>query len=188
MIHLVRHGETEWSRTDRHTGRTDVELTASGEQQARSLAPTIATIDATLVLTSPLQRARRTCDLAGAGAHAVVDDRLMEWDYGDEEGRTTAQRRETTPGWTVWTHPFAGGESLDDVTARADDVVADLLQVEGSAVVFAHGHFLRILASRWCGLPAVTGQHLDLAAGSISALAHHRETPTIVSWNVIPAS
>lgn len=184
MIHLIRHGETEWSRTRRHTGTTDVPLTDAGRAQARALAPLLSGLRPELVLTSPRRRAADTAALAGFGAVARVDDRLVEWDYGEAEGRTTEEIRATEPGWSVWTHPCPGGETLDAVTARVDAVLDDLRRVQGDAVLFAHAHLLRILAARWCGWPALAGSNLTAEPASWSQLAHERETPVIARWNI----
>lgn len=182
---LVRHGETEWSRTRRHTGSTDVALTEVGEQQAAALAPLLSTLQPTTVLTSPASRARATCALAGFADRAVVDPRLREWGYGEAEGRTTEEIRREVPGWSVWTHPTAGAEPLTEVAARTDAVIADLLEQPGTALVFAHAHLLRVLATRWCGRPAVDAQHLLLDPASISILGHEREERAIERWNLV---
>jgi probable phosphoglycerate mutase len=189
VIYLIRHGATEWSVERRHTGRTDIALTADGQAQARALAPVLAPLHPDQVLTSPLARARETCALAGFGDQAVADDRLLEWDYGDAEGRTTAEIREEQPGWSVWTHPTPGAEPLDAVAARVDAVIADLRRAgPGDLVtfVFAHAHLLRIFAARWCGLPAAAGQNLVLDPASVSVLGNDREAPCIERWNVVP--
>lgn len=184
MIHLVRHGQTEWSQNGRHTGRTDLPLTEEGRSTARALGPALAVLDPTLVLTSPLSRARDTCALAGFGDIAHVDDRLREWDYGEAEGRTTAEIQAEIPGWTVWTHPITGGETLDQVAARADSLIGDLSRRDGVVLVFGHAHLLRILAARWCQMPAVAAQHLVLDPASLSTLGFEREVPAITGWNV----
>jgi broad specificity phosphatase PhoE len=188
QIVLVRHGETAWSVTGRHTGRTDIELTEHGEQQARGLAEILRKMEFTHVLTSPLQRARRTCELAGLGAAARVDPNLVEWDYGEYEGRTLAEIRAQRPGWRVYRDGCPGGEPPEQVSRRADLVVADLRQLEGAVAVFSHGHFLRALAVRWIALPIGEGQHLNLETASLSILAYdHRdvELPVISLWNAI---
>lgn len=188
MIVLVRHGATEWSTSRRHTGRTDIPLTDEGRAQAAALAPVLAGLAPDRVLTSPLVRARETCELAGLGGRAEADDRLLEWDYGEAEGRTTAEIREVEPGWSVWTHPIAGAEPLDAVAVRVDGVIADLKAMGDGAVVvvFAHAHLLRILGARWCGFPAAAGQNLVLDPASISVLGREREAPVIERWNVVP--
>jgi broad specificity phosphatase PhoE len=188
QILLVRHGETAWSVTGQHTGRTDIPLTEHGEQQARVLAALLRTIAFTHVLTSPLQRARRTCELAGLGAAAHVDPNLVEWDYGEYEGRTLADIRAQRPGWSVYRDGCPGGESPEQVSRRADAVVADLRRLEGTVAVFSHGHFLRALAVRWIALPIGEGQHLNLDTASLSILAYdHRdvEVPVVSLWNAV---
>lgn len=185
---LVRHGETAWSIVRRHTGRSDTPLTDDGRARARALAPVLAaipSIDDALVLTSPLSRARETARLAGLGRATPCDD-LLEWDYGIAEGRTTAEIREETPGWSVWTHTVDGGETLAQVSARADAVIARLDAHDGLAVLVAHAHLLRILAARWCGWEPRAGQSLVLDAASISVLAHEREMCVIERWNQGP--
>jgi probable phosphoglycerate mutase len=178
---LVRHGETEWSRSGRHTSVTDLSLTDEGEQVAKGLAARLdgATFD--LVLTSPRQRARRTAELAGFGG-ATVDEDLVEWAYGDYEGITTPQIRETVPGWTVWTHPSPGGETAAEVGARLDRVVERARSVERT-LVFGHGHALRVLGARWLGLPVEAGAHFRLDTATLSVLGWDRETPAILRWN-----
>lgn len=180
-VWLVRHGATEWSLAGRHTSRTDLPLLPAGEDAARALAPRLAD-GFDLVLTSPRQRARRTAELAGF-PDAVVDDDLVEWDYGDYEGITTAVIRETVPGWSVWTHPSPGGEDADVVTARIDRVLARIADVEGRVLVFAHGHTLPALAARWLDLPVSEGRRLVLDTTTVSVLARHREDAVIQRWN-----
>lgn len=187
MIVLVRHGATEWSTSRRHTGRTGIPLTDDGRAQAAALAPVLAGLRPDRVLTSPLARAKETCALAGFGHQAEPDDRLLEWDYGDAEGRTTAEiRAELDPLWSVWTHPIGNAEPLASVAARVDGVIADI-RAGGAAVVlvFAHAHLLRILGARWCGLAAAAGQNLVLDPASISVLGREREAPVIERWNVV---
>jgi broad specificity phosphatase PhoE len=188
VLLLIRHGETEWSATRRHTGNTDVELTERGRAQARALQPLLATIEPAAVVTSPRRRAMETCRLAGFADRARVDDRLVEWDYGDAEGRTTAEMREEIPGWSVWTHPLPGGETIDAVADRVDALLADLAPAddETDVLLFGHAHLFRILAARWIGLPPSHGQHLVLDPGTVSRLGHERETPCIDRWNVAP--
>jgi probable phosphoglycerate mutase len=183
QVVLVRHGETDWSRTGRHTGWTDVPLTDDGRRQARAIARKLAGRQFERVLSSPLSRALETCRLAGYGGDVVVDPDLREWDYGAYEGRTSAEIRESIPGWSVWTHPIADGESIDDVGRRADRVIARLRDVDGSVAVFAHGHVLRILAARWLSLPPVTGRSFALATATVSALGWERENPVVLAWN-----
>lgn len=184
MIYLVRHGETEWSATRRHTGRTDIALTAEGREQAAGLAAVLGGIHPQRVLTSPLARARDTCTLAGFGAQAEVDERLVEWDYGVAEGRTTEEIRAEVPDWSMWTHPVDGAEALDRVGARADQVLEDLRDPELVSLVFAHAHLLRIMAARWCNQRALSGRHLVLDPASVSVLGYERETPVVERWNL----
>lgn len=179
---LVRHGETEWSASGRHTSRTDVDLTAAGEDSARALRDRLATVPFARVLTSPRLRARRTAALAGFESAEVLDD-LAEWDYGEDEGRTTADIREERPGWTVWTDGPRGGESAAQVAARADRVVGRVRAQDGDVLAFCHGHIARVVAVRWLGQPVGLGAHLELATGSVSVLGWERETPTIERWN-----
>jgi broad specificity phosphatase PhoE len=180
---LVRHGETDWSKTHRHTGRTDVLLTETGRAQARSLGDLLAEWHGTRVLTSPLSRAVETCRLAGFdGAYELVDD-LREWDYGVYEGRTTVDIRSEIPDWSVWTHPVKEGESVDDVAGRADRVIEQIRNEDRDVVVFAHGHLLRILAARWCGLTPQHGRVLALDTATLSVLGYERETPVVRVWN-----
>jgi broad specificity phosphatase PhoE len=181
-VWVVRHGETEWSRDGRHTGSTDLPLTDAGEAAARALAPRLAGESFALVLTSPLQRAQRTAALAGF-PDAEVDDDLVEWGYGDYEGVTTEEIRETVPGWTVWTHPCPGGETPAQVSARLDRVVARCHDASGDVLLVGHGHALRALAARWLGLPVTDGRLLKLDTGTVSVLGHERESPVVVRWN-----
>ena len=182
-ILLARHGETDWSATLRHTGRTDIPLTEAGRSQARLLGERMRGHVFTRVLTSPLQRAVETCRLAGLGGRAEIRPELMEWDYGDYEGLTTAEIRETVPGWTVWTHPTPGGETAAQVGDRVDQVVEDLATIEGDAAVFAHGHLLRVLAARWIGLEAEHGALLALSTATLSGLSWERERRVVRLWN-----
>jgi len=178
---LVRHGETEWSRDGRHTSTTDLPLTPAGEAAATALAPRLADVEFDLVLTSPRRRARRTAELAGF-TDAVVDEGLAEWAYGDYEGVTTQEIRETVPGWTVWTHPSPGGESADEVSARLDRVV-ERVREHGRVLVFAHGHSLRVLTARWLCQPAEEGRFFQLDTATVSVLGFERETPVLLKWN-----
>ncbi len=183
-LYLVRHGETEWSRAGRHTGTTDLPLTEDGETTAARLAPVLAELELSTVLTSPRRRARRTAELAGFGAAAQVDPDLAEWDYGDYEGLTTPEIRETVPDWSIWTHAVPGGESADDVAGRLDRVVRRARTAEGATLVFAHGHSLRVLAARWLGLAVADGRHLYLDTATFSVLGDDRGQSVIVRWNV----
>jgi probable phosphoglycerate mutase len=182
-IWLVRHGETEWSTAGRHTGRTDVPLTEAGRQQARALRTILGGRRFALVLTSPLSRARETCELAGYGGACEPLDALREWDYGEYEGRTTAAIREERPGWTVWSGGVAGGETVEQVGARAAAVLARIERVEGDVALFSHAHLLRILAAVWLGLPPGDGRLLRLDTASVSRLGWERETRVILTWN-----
>jgi broad specificity phosphatase PhoE len=184
---LVRHGETEWSVTRRHTGRTDVPLSAAGRRRAVALGPVLAAlpdVDAALVATSPLQRARDTCALAGFGGRAEVWPDLAEWDYGVFEGRRTAEIRESMPTWSVWTDAIDGGESLADVAARVDRVIQQLLDVGRAALLFAHAHVLRILGARWCRLEPAAGRALTIDPAGISILGWEHGYPVIEGWNL----
>lgn len=180
---LVRHGETEWSRAGRHTGNTDVSLTDEGRAQARLLGKSLRDWSFDRVLTSPLARAKETCRLAGFGERAEDHADLREWDYGIYEGRTTAEIRQEIEGWNVWTHRVEGGETLDELSHRVDRVIELLRASEGDVLIFAHGHLLRVLAARWCGLPAITGRVLALDTASLSTLGFERAAPVIRMWN-----
>ena len=179
---MVRHGETEWSRTGRHTGTTDLPLTAAGEAAASALRPRLAGVSFARVLTSPLERARRTAALAGF-PNAVPDPRLAEWDYGEYEGVTTPEIRRSVPGWTVWTHGAPGGETAAEVAARLDAVVADVRATHGPVLVFSHGHALRALAARWLGLPVTNGRLFILDTGTVSVLGFEHAEPAVRRWN-----
>lgn len=180
---LVRHGETEWSRTGRHTGNSDIPLTDKGREQARLLGHMLGEWRFARVLTSPLQRASETSRLAGFGEVAEKCPDLREWDYGAYDGRTTADIRKEIAGWTVWSHPVPGGETADAVGRRADHVIDLLRKADGDVALFAHGHILRVLAARWCGLGAVHGRLFALDTTTLSVLGHERETPVIRLWN-----
>lgn len=180
---LVRHAETAWSRDHRHTGRTDVPLTDAGREAAPALRPALEGRAFSLVLTSPLSRARETCALAGLGEQAQERDALLEWDYGAYEGVTTAEIRRERPDWYLWRDGSPGGESPAQVAARADAIVAELAAADGDVAVFAHGHVLRMLAGRWIGLGPDGGGRLALSTGSISVLGCEREVRVIWRWN-----
>lgn len=182
-IVLVRHGETEWSRTGQHTGRTDVALTPAGRRQAEALAGALAGRRFARVMTSPLRRAADTCRLAGLSGAAEVRDDLREWDYGAYEGRTTADIRQERPGWLLWRDGAPEGETADEVGARVDPVIAQLRDSPGDVVIFAHGHVLRVLTARWLGLPASSGQLFALATATVSVLGWERELAVLVRWN-----
>jgi len=182
-IWLIRHGETVWSLSGQHTGRTDIPLTDHGERQAELLARRLKGKKFALVLSSPLRRALATCRIAGLAEEAVTDDDLREWDYGAYEGRTTAEIRAESSGWTIWTGAVRGGESADQVGARADRVINVATRAVGDVALFAHGHFLRILSARWIGRPALDGRHLALDPASLSVLGFEHETRVLRAWN-----
>ena len=188
QLWLVRHGETEWSASGKHTSRTDVPLTAKGRERAVVLGEYLAGKDFCAVFRSPMMRARETCELAGFGERAVVDTDLCEWDYGIYEGKTTRETQVEIPGWSVWTHAIEGGESLEQVGARADCMIARALAAaEGkpcNVALFGHAHILRILAARWVGLEPKGGAVLALSTGSVSVLGWERETRVIQQWNL----
>jgi probable phosphoglycerate mutase len=180
---LVRHGETEWSRDGKHTGRTDIPLTERGRQEAQAVGAELRGRRFALVLTSPLSRAAETCRLAGLGELAQQRKELMEWDYGAFEGRKTIDIRKKRPGWTLWRDGVPEGETIAQVQARVDRVIAELRSVAGDAAVFAHGHLLRVLAARWLGLEPAAGRLFALDPATISILGYERETPVIRMWN-----
>ena len=167
---LVRHGETEWSASGQHTGRTDLPLTLEGKLHARQIAGFLGSRAFALVLTSPLQRARETCQLAGYGDSAIIDANLREWDYGEYEGRTTSQIQIERPGWSLWRDGVIGGENLKQVATRAQMVIERALSSSGDVLVFAHGHILRVLAACWLGLPPEAGRLFALGTASVSIL------------------
>ncbi|HEX6584470.1 MAG TPA: histidine phosphatase family protein [Thermoleophilaceae bacterium] len=180
---LVRHGQTEWSRDLRHTGRTDVPLTDEGRAQAERLRDPLRDWTFNRVLASPLSRALDTCRLAGFGDSAELSDALLEWDYGDYEGETTAQISALRPGWNLWRDGCPGGEAAADLGARVDPLISELKASDGDVLVFAHGHLLRVLAARWVELPPEAGAKLWLATATISVLGFERETPAFRRWN-----
>jgi broad specificity phosphatase PhoE len=193
QIVLVRHGETEWSRSGQHTSRTDLPLIEEGRERALALGPILAEWEFSLVLTSPLRRARETCELAGFGDRAVVCEDLREWDYGQYEGLTTPQIRERDPGWDLWTQGCPGGEQPEQVGERADRALERLRagggsagsggSGEGNALAFAHGHILRVLTARWVGMEPAAGARFALRAGAVCALGFERETEVVQLWN-----
>jgi probable phosphoglycerate mutase len=185
-VWLMRHGETEWSVAGRHTGSTDVPLTDAGRAAARRIGTLLAAQSFAAVCTSPMARARETCELAGLAADAVLVDDLREWDYGDYEGMTTAAIREARPGWTVWQDGCPGGETAVDVAARVDRVIALLLEYDGAVAVVGHGHCLRVLAARWVGLAAADGARIALDTATMSRLGWEREQQVIRTWNMHP--
>lgn len=177
---IIRHGATEWSRLGRHTSRTDLPLEAEGEEQARALGKRLDPADFTRVLSSPLQRARQTARLAGFD-DPQIDVDLSEWDYGDYEGLTTPEIRQMAPGWTTFTGVAPGGETSDEVAVRADRVIA--AAIEGRTLVFTHGHFGRVLAARWLGLPAMDGRYFVLETATVNVLGYERDQPAVLRWN-----
>ena len=185
IVYLVRHGETEWSSSHRHTGSTDIVLTPAGEREAQAAGKALAGLTPTLVLSSPLQRAARTAELADFGPTVQTDDDLVEWDYGAYEGLTSAEIHAQRPDWQLFRDGCPDGESPAEVGRRADRVVARLRATEGNALVFSHGHFSRVLAARWLGLPVEFGRYLLLSTAAISALGyeHGLNDPAIVFWN-----
>ncbi|WP_158927571.1 histidine phosphatase family protein [Acidisphaera sp. S103] len=189
-LYLIRHGETEWSLSGQHTGRTDLPLTAHGEDEARKLEPWLRPIPFACVLTSPLQRARQTCELAGLGAAASVEPDLAEWNYGDYEGRLSRDIRKARPDWNVFRDGCPNGEMPGQVSLRADRVVARLLALDGNVALFSHGQFSRALATRWIELSVAESQHLSLGTASLSILGfdpNHPKVRVIELWNAAPA-
>jgi broad specificity phosphatase PhoE len=182
-IVLVRHGETEWSAAGRHTSFTDVSLTDAGRRAAEALGARLAGRRFALVLRSPRERSRDTCELAGYGGQAQVDDDLVEWDYGEYEGLTTPQIRESRPGWSVWTDDAPGGETPAEVGARADRVLARALAADGDVALFAHGHLLRVLGARWIELEPEAGATLGLDTAALCELGFERERRVVWLWN-----
>jgi probable phosphoglycerate mutase len=182
---LARHGETAWSKSSQHTGRTDIPLTDLGRQQARDLGAALAGRSFRKVLSSPLIRASETARLAGFGDELVIDPDLQEWDYGVYEGRRRVDIARDEPGWTVWSRPIPGGESLVELGERADRVIGRLLPLKGDILVFSHGHFLRVLAARWIEAPPVTASRLELWTATLSELGWEAERRVIEVWNSI---
>lgn len=183
QLWLVRHGETEWSASGRHTSHTDVPLTERGRVRAADLRERLAGIEFDLVLSSPLGRARDTCRLAGFGERAEVVDDLAEWDYGSGEGLTTAQIRETSPGWTVWTHDLPGSEPAAAVGVRAERVIARSRESGGRTLAFSHGHLSRVIGARWIDLLVADGARLRLDTAAVSVLGWERDHPVLHRWN-----
>jgi probable phosphoglycerate mutase len=185
-IWLVRHGETEWSKSGQHTGRTDIALTPRGEQQAKALGRLLAGRKFDLVLTSPMGRAQATARLAGIGDSARVTEDLHEWNYGIYEGITTRSVREKQPDWTIWTTPIPEGETVEQVGERARRLIDQVERVAGDVALVAHGHILRILGAVWVGLPPIHGRNLALHTATLSVLGYERETRVIEVWNQAP--
>ena len=180
---LIRHGETEWSLSGAHTSRTDIPLTERGKERARKIQEYFQGKTFSMVLTSPMQRARETCSIAGYGDVAQVDSDLCEWNYGVYEGRTTKDIQKEIPGWSVWTNPIIDGETIDQVAARANRVIARAAAKGGSVALFAHAHILRILAACWIESPPVMGSRLALGTGSVSTLGFEHQIRVISMWN-----
>jgi probable phosphoglycerate mutase len=185
-LYLVRHGETEWSASGRHTGRTDIPLSAGGEKDAGWLAGRLGAAGFTHVYTSPRQRARRTCELAGWGAAAVVEPDLAEWDYGDFEGLRSDEILKVRPGWSLFRDGCPNGESPTEASARADRLLGRLRGLDGNVALFTHGHFGRLLGARWTGLPVVDSARLQLDTASLSILGSEHALPVIALWNERP--
>ena len=183
-IYLIRHGETEGSLSGQYTGATDVPLTENGREAARSLKPELVRRRFDLVMTSPMQRARMTCELAGLGGRAQVDSDLLEWDYGVYEGLTLDEIRAGDPSWLIFRDGCPNGETPEHVAGRVDRVIAKVRSRRGSAALFSHGHVLRVLAARWLGLPPVAGSHFLLGVATVSVLSTYRGIPAVRSWNV----
>jgi len=182
-VYLLRHGETEWSRGGRHTSVTDVPLTENGRMAALRLQPALAKEVFALVLTSPLQRARETCKLAGLANQAVIEHDLLEWHYGEYEGLTTKQIQLMKTGWSLFRDGCPGGETPAEVAARADRVIAKAQMAEGNVALFAHGHILRVLAARWIHLPANFGEHFLLDTATLNVLGYYYDSPALKIWN-----
>ena len=180
---LVRHAETEWSRAGRHTGRTDIALTDAGREHALALRERLAPLRPQLVLVSPLRRARETCELSGFSELAQPRADLLEWDYGDYEGLTSAEIAAGRPGWSLWRDGCPGGEGAADVGGRADRIVTELHAARGAALVFSHGHILRVLGARWIELAPARGASLGLATGALCLLGHEHGAPILSRWN-----
>src|SRR6185436_1094363 len=183
QLWLARHGETEWSISGQHTGRTDIPLTHKGEQNAREIGRFLKDHSFAVVLTSPLLRARETCRLAGFGEIAKQDPNLQEWDYGEYEGRTTNEIRKVRPGWSLWNDGVPGGENIEQVAARAQAVIDEVVASPGDVLLFAHGHILRILTCCWLGLPPEDGRLFALLTGAVSTLGYEHETHVITHLN-----
>jgi probable phosphoglycerate mutase len=181
---LARHGETEWSRNGRHTGRTDIPLTDAGRDQARKLGSELRRWEFALVLSSPLQRAVETCHLAGYGRQMQLRPDLMEWNYGSYDGKTSKEIEASRPDWSLWKDGGPGGETAADVGKRADRVIAEVRRTDGDVLIFAHGHLLRVLAARWLDQPPDEGRHYALQTAALSVLSHEHQDPVIRLWNL----
>ena len=182
-VYLLRHGETDWSLSGQHTGVTDLPLTENGRLAARLLKSVLAAETFALILTSPLKRARETCELAGFGERAEIDPDLMEWNYGEYEGLTTKQIHLTRPGWSIFRDGCPGGETPDQVAARADRVLGKIRVTEGNVALFAHGHIFRVFGARWINLPASYGENLLLDTATLNVLGYYNNSPALKIWN-----
>ena len=182
-VYLLRHGETEWSRGGKHTSVTDIPLTETGRMAARRLRPVLAKEAFALVMTSPLQRARDTCELAGLGAQAMIEPDLVEWNYGAYEGLTTKQIQLARDGWSLFRDGCPGGETPDEVAARVNRVIAKVRATEGNVALFAHGHVFRVLAALWINLPPIYGEHFLLDTATLSVLGYYYDSPALKIWN-----
>jgi broad specificity phosphatase PhoE len=185
QVYLIRHGETEWSLSTQHTGITDIPLTENGRKVAKLLEPVLAKETFALVLTSPLERARETCELAGLGERAEIDSDLMEWNYGQYEGLTPKQIHAQAPKWMLFNDGCPGGESPEQIGARVDRVIARVRAVEGHVALFAHGHIFRVFAARWLGLPATAGCQFLLDTATLNILGYYRGIPALKRWNAM---
>lgn len=185
QVYLIRHGETEWSLSGRHTGITDIPLTENGRRAAKRLETALTKETFTAVLTSPLERARKTSELAGFGGRAEIEFDLMEWNYGEYEGLTSKQIREKVPGWILFRDGCPGGESPEQIGARVDRVIARVRAVDGRVALFAHGHIFRVFAARWLGLPVLAGCHFLLDTATLNILGYDREIPAVTTWNAV---
>ncbi|HEX7213711.1 MAG TPA: histidine phosphatase family protein [Methylomirabilota bacterium] len=182
-VFAIRHGETAWSLSGQHTGTTDIPLTDNGRRLAARIGPVLGREVFALVFTSPLQRARETCELAGLGARAVLDPDLVEWNYGQYEGLTPKQINEKAPGWLIFRDGCPGGETPEQVGTRADRIIDRARAASGDVALFAHGHVLRVLVARWLGLSPAAGQHFLLDTGTLNVLGYYREIPAVKVWN-----
>jgi broad specificity phosphatase PhoE len=182
-VFAIRHGETVWSLSGRHTGTTDIPLTDNGRRLAAQMRPVLAKQTFALVLVSPMQRARETCALAGLGDVAIIDSDLAEWNYAEYEGLTPKQIHATAPGWLIFRDGCPGGEAPEQVGARVDRVIARARDADGDVALFAHGHVLRALVARWIALPAGAGQHFLLDTGTLCVLSYYRDIPAVRVWN-----
>jgi broad specificity phosphatase PhoE len=185
QVYLIRHGETEWSLSTQHTGITDIPLTENGRKVAKLLKPVLAKETFRLVLTSPLERARETCELAGLSKRAEIDSDLMEWNYGEYEGLTPKQIHAQAPGWMLFNDGCPGGESPEQIGARVNRVILRVRAVEGHVALFAHGHIFRVFAARWLGLPATAGCHFLLDTATLNILSYYRGIPAVKRWNAM---